>query len=71
MSLCMTTWKTSCEKLKFLPLCGHLKAIMWVFPLVLTFQTQLIESCLVVCFLVDKKPICCFFLNKKQSGYPD
>ena len=37
MSLCMTTWKISCEKLKFLPLCGHLKAIMWVFPLVLNF----------------------------------
>ena len=38
MSLCMTAWKISCEKLKFLRLCGHLKAIMWVFPLVLNFS---------------------------------
>ena len=29
------------------------------------------ECCLVVCFWVDKRPICCFFLYKKQSGYPD
>ena len=35
------------------------------------FQTQLTESCLVVCFWVDKRFICCFFLNKKQSEYPD
>ena len=35
------------------------------------FQTQLMESCLVVWFWVDKRPICSFFLYKKQSGYPD
>ena len=34
-------------------------------------QTQLTESCLVVWFWVDKRPACCFFLYKKQSGYPD
>ena len=35
------------------------------------FQTQLTESCLVVCFWVDKRLICRFFLYKKQSGYPN
>ena len=33
------------------------------------YQTQLTESCLVVWFWVDKKPVC-FFLCKKQSEYP-
>ena len=35
------------------------------------FQAQLAESCLGIWFWVDKRPFCCFFLYKKQSGYPD
>ena len=35
------------------------------------FQTQLMENYLVIWFWVDKRPVCCFFLYKKQSGYPD
>ena len=35
------------------------------------FQTQLTESCLVVWFKVDKRPVCYFFLYKIKSGYPD
>ena len=35
------------------------------------FQTQLTRCCTIIWFLVDKRPICCFFLYKKQSEYPD
>ena len=35
------------------------------------FQMQLSESCHVVWFWVDKKPIRCFFFYEKQSGYLD
>ena len=32
------------------------------------FQTQLMESCLVLWFWVGKRPVCFFSLYKKQSG---